>query len=189
MRLFRCYPRTPGARRGKPGHWSFLPRPQLHGRCDNADLYDSWYFSRSAVGAIAESFYNKQRWIPEVFLTPAGHARAVAEFELDADAQLLDLDDAEVLARQGVKPSQVVVQDLSVTQPIARRLFASAAPGYAGLSWWSSQLPAETSVMLWGENGTPPAPVRLVGIEALGVNHPAVIEAASRLYRVLGSAG
>ena len=48
MRLFRCYPRVPGARRGRPGHWSYLPRPQLHGRWDNSDLYDSWYFSRSA---------------------------------------------------------------------------------------------------------------------------------------------
>ena len=91
-RLYRCYPRIPGARKGRPGHWSYVPSPQLHGRWDNADLYESWYFSRSAVGAIAESFYNKQRWIPEVFLTPAGDARALAVFEFDNDLPLLDLD-------------------------------------------------------------------------------------------------
>lgn len=186
MRLYRCYPRVPGARRGKPGHWSYLPRPQLHGRWDNADLYDSWYLSRSAVGAIAESFYNKQRWIPEVFLTPAGHSRAMAVFEFDDDRPLLDLDDAEVLSRLGVKPSQVVVQDLSTTQQIARRVHEAAAREYAGMSWWSSQLPSQTSVMLWAADAAPPEGLRLVGIEPLSVEHPAVIEAAAQLYRVLG---
>lgn len=186
MRLYRCYPRVPGARRGKPGHWSYLPRPQLHGRWDNADLYDSWYLSRSAVGAVAESFYNKQRWIPEVFLTPAGHSRAMAVFEFDDDRPLLDLDDAEVLSRLGVKPSQVVVQDLSTTQQIARRVHEAAAREYAGMSWWSSQLPSQTSVMLWGADAAPPDGLRLVGIEPLSVEHPAVSEAAAQLYRVLG---
>ena len=186
MRLYRCYPRVPGARRGKPGHWSFLPRPQLHGRWDNADLYDSWYLSRSAVGAIAESFYNKQRWIPEVFLTPAGQPRALAIFELDEDRTLLDLDDARVLTKLEVRPSQIVVQDIGTTQNIAREFYANTAGTHSGVSWWSSQLPAETSVMLWGVDGAVPTGLKLVGIEQLSESHPAVIEAASRLYRVLG---
>lgn len=185
MRLFRCYPRVPGARRGRPGHWSYLPRPQLHGRWDNADLYDSWYFSRSQVGAVAESFYNKNRWIPEVFLTPAGHSRAIAEFEL-TEGDLLDLDDAATLLRIGVAPSRIVVQDLSTTQTIARRIHERSADEYAGISWWSSQMPSETSVLLWSADGVPPPSLRLVGIQALSLEHPAVIEAASRLYRVLG---
>lgn len=186
MRLFRCYPRIPGARRGRPGHWSYLPRPQLHGRWDNADLYDSWYFSRSAAGAVAESFYNKRRWIPEVFLTPAGHVRAVAEFELTSDAELLDLDDAETLLSLGVAPSRIVVQNAGVTQELARRIFAGHGGDRAGLSWWSSQLPSETSVLLWGQGGEPPAGLSLVGIQALSIDHPAVVEAAERLYRPLG---
>jgi len=177
---------VPGARQGKPGHWSYLPTPQLHGRWDNADLYDSWYFSASPVGAIAESFYNKQRWIPEVFLTPAGVPRALAVFEFEDRRSILDLDDAEVLQRFGVRPSQVVVQDLATTQDLARRLFAAASVDHAGLSWWSSQMPAETSLLLWGADGTPPPGLRHVGTQALSVDHPAVIEAASRLYRALG---
>lgn len=186
MRLYRCYPRTPGARQGKPGHWSFLPRPQAHGRWDNADLYDSWYLSRTPVGAVAESFYNKQRWIPEVFLTPQGHSRAMAVFEFDEDRRILDLDSADVLMSLDVRPSQVVVQDLQTTQGIARRIYERSAAGYDGISWWSSQLPAESSVLLWGAGGVPPEGLRLVGIEPLSVNHPAVIDAASRLYRVRG---
>ncbi|MCA0378088.1 MAG: RES family NAD+ phosphorylase [Actinobacteria bacterium] len=185
-RLYRCYPRIPGARRGKPGHWSYVPSPQLHGRWDNADLFDSWYFSRSAMGAVAESFYNKQRWIPEVFLTPAGHARALAVFEYDDNKPLLDLDDAAVLAELGVRPSQIVVQDLTTTQELARRIFARASQDHAGISWWSSQLPSENSVLLWGADSQPPQGLRLVGIEQLSVDHPAVIDAASRLFRVLG---
>lgn len=185
MRLYRCYPRVPGARRGRPGHWSFVPTPQLHGRWDNADLYDSWYFSLSAVGAVAESFYNKNRWIPEVFLTPAGHARAIAEFAFDGP-ELLDLDDAATLLELGVSPSQVVVQDLGVTQNLARRVFEEWGDRYAGLRWWSSQMPSETSVLLWGDDGRPPEGLRLMGSQQLGVEHPAVVEAAARLYRVLG---
>lgn len=184
LALFRCYPRAQGARRGKPGHWSYLPRPQFHGRWDNADVYDSWYFSRSPVGAVAESFYNKRRWIPEVFLTPSGEPRAVAEFSYDGPPPV-DLDDAATLADLGVRPSEIVVQDLGKTQAIARRVFERSGGERGGLSWWSSQMPSETSVLLWGDDGAPPAGLRLVGIQALSAEHPAVVEAAARLYRQL----
>ncbi|MCS3428256.1 RES domain-containing protein [Mycolicibacterium mucogenicum 261Sha1.1M5] len=185
LRLFRCYPRVAGARQGKPGHWSFVPRPQFHGRWDNADLYDSWYFSKTAVGAVAESFYNKRRWIPEVFLTPAGEPRAVVELEY-AGPELVDLDDARVLLDLGVRPSTVVVQDLGVTQALAKRVFEERSGDRGGISWWSSQMPAETSVMLWGEGGVPPAGLKVVGIQTLSAEHPAVVEAAGRLYREVG---
>lgn len=185
LRLFRCYPRAAGARPRKPGHWSYLPRPQFHGRWDNCDLFDSWYFSRTAVGAVAESFYNKRRWIPEVFLTPAGEPRALAEFRYTG-AEPLDLDDAAMLVRLGVRPSEIVVQDLGVTQGIARRVFETAAPERGGLAWWSSQMPSETSVMLWGAGGAAPSGLELVGIQSLSSEHPAVVEAAARLYRQLG---
>lgn len=185
LRLYRCYPRTAGARPGRPGHWSFVPRPQFHGRWDNSDLFDSWYFSRTAVGAIAESFYNKRRWIPEVFLTPAGEPRALAEFRYSGP-DLIDLDDAAALVRLGVRPSEVVVQDLGVTQGIARRLFEADGDVRGGLSWWSSQMPSETSALLWSHGGQPPAGLELVGIQALSAEHPAVVEAAARLYREVG---
>jgi hypothetical protein len=184
MRLYRCFPHSPRARRGRPGHWSYLPRPQRHGRWDNADLYDSWYLSATAVGAIAESFYNKRRWIPEVFLGPDGSPRAIAEFEFGG-GELLDLDDAATLLRLGIRPSQVVVQDPAATQPIARRIHAAHGADRAGLSWWSSQLPSETSVLLWGAGGTPPPGLRLIGTHPLTLAHPSVIEAAARLYRPL----
>ncbi|MGO3146554.1 MAG: RES family NAD+ phosphorylase [Leucobacter sp.] len=185
LRLYRCYPKVPGARRGKPGHWSYVPTPQFHGRWDNADLYTSWYFSRSAVGAVAESFYNKRQWIPEVFLTPAGAPRAIAEFSYTGGS-LQELDDARTLVTLGVKPSEVVVHDLGRTQTIARRVFESRPSDCGGLSWWSSQMPQESSVLLWSNDGAPPEGLDLLGIQALSVDHPAVIEAASRLFRPLG---
>lgn len=193
LKLFRCYPRIPGARRGKPGHWSYVPSPQLHGRWDNTELYDSWYFSRSAVGALAESFYNKRQWIPEVFLTPQNEPRVIAEFTFDGE--LLDLDSAETLMAIGIRPSAVVVQDLGVTQGIARHIYENKIAGNGppdaereprGLTWWSSQMPSETSVVLWGHDGAVPAGLTFVGIQPLSIEHPAVIEAASRLYRILG---
>lgn len=163
-----------------------MPRPQLHGRWDNSELYDSWYLSCSAVGAVAESFYNKQRWVPEVFLTPAGHSRSLAVFEFEEPLPLVNLDDAEALQTLKIRPSQVVVQDLAKTQRIARTIHAQYSTTRAGISWWSSQLPSETSVLLWGNDGVPPVGLKLVGLEALSVDHPAVIDAASKLYRVLG---
>lgn len=186
MLLYRCFPRIPGARRGRPGHWSFVPSPQTRGRWDNADLYDSWYFSQSPVGAIAESFYNKQRWIPEVFLTPTGQPRALAICEYDERRPFIDLDDAPTLTEIGVRPSQVVIQDPATTQSIARKIYQRSASTHAGLTWWSSQAPAETSVMLWGQQAQAPAGLRFVGIEPLSVEHPAVADAAAKLYRVLG---
>ena len=186
LRLYRCYPRVSGARTGKPGHWSYLPRPQFHGRWDNSDLYDSWYFSKSPVGAVAESFYNKRQWIPEVFLTPEGSPRAIAEFTYSGGS-LLDLDDAQTLVRLRIRPSEVVVQDLNTTQRLAQRVFETRAEGCGGISWWSAQMPSEHSVMLWAEDGLPPAGLKLQGIQSLSLEHPAVIEAAARLYRPLGA--
>ncbi|WP_461639805.1 RES family NAD+ phosphorylase [Leucobacter sp. BZR 635] len=185
LRLFRCYPKAAGARTGMPGHWTFVPRPQFHGRWDNSDLYDSWYFSRSAVGAIAESFYNKRTWIPEVFLTAAGEPRALAEFRYTGP-EVVDLDDAAALVQLNVRPSEIVVQDLGVTQQISRGIFESEGSARGGLSWWSSQMPSESSILLWGAGGKPPAGLELVGIQSLSVEHPAVVEAAARLYRELG---
>ncbi|QIK62069.1 RES domain-containing protein [Leucobacter viscericola] len=185
LRLFRCYPRVSGARKGKPGHWSFVPPHQVHGRWDNSDLYDSWYFSRTQVGAIAESFYNKQRWIPEVFLTPTGSPRAIAEFSYQG-AMPLNLDDAATLLELRVRPSEVVIRNLNRTQALARSVYQGGDEVGGGLSWWSSQVPSETSVVLWGAEGAPPPGLKLVGIQALSTEHPAVIEAAAQLYRRLG---
>lgn len=185
LRLFRCYPRTPGARTGRPGHWSFIPRPQFHGRWDNSDLYDSWYFSRTPAGAVAESFYSKRRWIPEVFLTPSGNPRAIAEFRYSG-SDFLDLDDGAALVDLGVRPSEVVVRNPAFTQALARQIFETRHDDCGGISWWSTQIPSEPSVMLWGEGGTPPVGLKLIGIQSLSVEHPAVVEAAAQLYRLLG---
>ncbi|QIM18528.1 RES family NAD+ phosphorylase [Leucobacter coleopterorum] len=175
----------PGARKGKPGHWSFVPPHQVHGRWDNTELYDSWYFSRTPLGAVAESFYNKQRWIPEVFLTPAGNPRAIAEFSYEGPDSL-DLDDAATLLELSARPSEIVIRDLGRTQALARDVYEASYESRGGLSWWSAQLPSETSVMLWGSRGAPPEGLKLVGIQALSTEHPAVMEAATQLYRRLG---
>lgn len=111
----------------------------------------------------------------------------IAEFIYDGPA-LLDLDDAGTLLELGVRPSQIVVQNLDATQTLARRIFESrdGERTQGGLVWWSSQLPSENSVLLWGQDGVPPSGLKLVGIQPLTVSHPAVVEAAARLYRELG---
>lgn len=187
MLAYRCYPKDHNAKVGEPGHWSYLPRPQMTGRWDNAASYDSWYLATTEIGAIAESFYSKASWRPETFLTRIGQPRVLAAFEVHDSLELVDLDDPATLTKFSMIPSQVVRQNLPVTQAAALQIFnetrTDAVPA-AGLSWWSSQLPAEDVLMLWAEPEARP-PMSLVEEFDLGVEMDQVKEAADRLRRLI----
>jgi hypothetical protein len=183
--LHRCFPRDPSARPGTPGHWDFLQRPQRRGRWDNSDYYDSWYLAVTPVGALAESFAGHSVWRESTFLTPSGHPRALATFEIPDDTPLFDLDNAANLQVLGVMPSEVVRRNLPVTQSIGLKVYQQTrgdSPPAAGIKWWSSQLPAEDVVMLWSALGAS-APMVLIGIKDLTVNDENVAAAADALRR------
>lgn len=70
-------------------------------------------------------------------LVRSGRPLALAGLDLDADAELVDLDDPRVLDAETLRPSAVATGRRGVTQAIAVRQF-DRHPNAAGLRWWST---------------------------------------------------
>jgi hypothetical protein len=123
-----------------------------------------------------------------MFATPylPGGRRALAVFDLPHHLRILNLDDPTVLHTLGLRPSQVVIRDPAVTQPLALRLFrtlnSDGVRQWDGLSWWSFQRPHWTNVAIWAPPSSP-CPLTLLTIEHLALDHPAVAEASLALAR------
>nr|WP_271211167.1 RES domain-containing protein [Rhodococcus wratislaviensis]GLK36938.1 hypothetical protein GCM10017611_37970 [Rhodococcus wratislaviensis] len=105
------------------GHPLYEHRPQRGGRIDHPD-YHVWYLSRLAEAACGESFGNLARWEASMLEFPLlpGSRRALGVFELPDDLRVLDLDDPAQLVRLGLRPTQVVARNLTVTQGWGHRI-------------------------------------------------------------------
>ena len=181
-RLYRVLPYVASARAGAPGHPSYAPRSTGHNRVDNPGLYEVLYLGDSAAGAVAEAFGTLRTWdagllrgIPSL----PGSVRALVTYDLDDAMSVRDLDDARVLVDLELRPSQVVTRDRSVTQRWAARIFEQRT--FVGVRWWSYYDPRWGSYGIWDTTG-----LRVRSAEILdSVEHPAVIEAAEILCRVV----
>jgi RES domain len=118
----------------------WFPRQlQGAGRHDNPDLYGCMYAAAEPVGAIAETlapFRGSGRLEPSM-LRRAGRQLYLGRLGLADAAGVLDLDDPEVLAREGLRPSRVATRRRSTTQRQAARLHESH-PEVVALRWWST---------------------------------------------------
>jgi hypothetical protein len=185
MRVYRVFPYSSSAAPGEPGHAAYVPTGASAGRLDNPDHYATRYFAEQAVGAVAERFGVLDAWQPSMFLQPRGGRRlSLATFELSSAARLLDLDDGQVLADRGLRPTQVVKRDLAVTQAWALRIFEERRSPrgprrWDGVRWWSAVRPEWPVLGIW--SGT----AELLQVERLELDHPAVREAALALGRPL----
>jgi len=193
MLVYRVFFHDSGARPGDPGHALHLHRPQGAGRWDNPDLYDAWYFARSPEGAIGEVFDTFAEWHASMFDTGMpGLRRAMAVFSVPDDLAVFNFDDAANLQRIGMRPSDVVIRNKSMTQRRAVTLFkernADGSHRWQGLQWWSYHHPQWTNLMLWGTRDSP-APLTLRRVEKLELTNIAVEEAARTLMRSLGPVG
>lgn len=189
MLAYRVFFHDPAAASGSPGHPLYLHKPQGAGRWDNPDLYDAWYLSTSAEGAVGEAFGNLGGWNAAMFDTGTpGLRRALAVFSVPDDLAVFDFDDPANLVSVGMRPSQVVLRNKPVTQRRAAALFEESGPGggrrWQALQWWSYHHPRWTNLMLWS-TPTTPAPLSLKAVEELGLDSPAVQEAAEVLMRPL----
>ncbi|MCL2787139.1 MAG: RES domain-containing protein [Micrococcales bacterium] len=190
-RLYRVFAHRPRTRPGGPGHATYAPPGQTAGRWDNASAYTIWYTSTTPAGAVGEAFGDIAMWSADMLETPylPGARRALATFELAREARLCDLDDAATLLDLGIKPSQVVIRDPSVTQPLALRLYRepglSSRHQFHGLTWWSFHRPEWTNVAVWAPLSNP-CPLKLLRTEPLTLDHPALKDAAHALTRPLG---
>ena len=118
----------------------WFPRElQGEGRHDNPDLYGCLYAATEAVGAIAETlapFRGSGRLDPAMLRRVRG-ALFLGRLVLEDGVPLLDLDDPEVLAREGLRPSAVATRRRSTTQSQAARLH-DVHPDVVALRWWST---------------------------------------------------
>lgn len=127
---------------------------------------------------MAEVFASLAVWEPKIFVSPTTPraARSLGRYRLAADARILDLDDAKTLQALGVRPSEVVTADRAVTQRWAKRVVDERR--WDGVRWWSFHDPSWYSYGVWERRH-----LAVIGVEPLGLDHPAVVEAATRLRR------
>ena len=176
MILYRCFAWNERAAPGEPDGPLWFPRLfQGDGRHDNTDLYGCLYVSLSARSTVVEQLarFRGQRLSPPL-LRRRGLPLGLAELDLPDRAELLDLDDPDVLRRERLRPSVVATRHRDVTQPQARRLYQRHA-GAAGLRWWSAYEATWINVTLFDRAG---GRLRVQSVRALTIDDPAVIEAA-----------
>jgi hypothetical protein len=169
MLVYRIFPHLPSAAPGAPGHPCYLHPSRGGGRLDNPARYSVWYLSYDACGAIGEVFGNQQTWSDAMFAFPD-------------DLPTLDLDDAHTLLVRGLRPTQVVERNRSVTQAWALRIYDErndhGQQMWQGVKWWSFHRPQWRLLGYWGS--MPPA---VVNVEALNTKHYAIVDAANTLCK------
>lgn len=175
--LYRVFPWVPDAHAGEPGHPLYVGGPQGQGRVDNPANYLTLYACDVRDGAIGEAFGNHDVWTPDLFEGPPillGSVRAVAE--IDADVDVVDLDDATALLERGLRPSHVVTRARAVTQQWALAIFHEGRWG--GVRWWSYHDPEWGSFGLWDVGG-----LRVVDVKPLAEEVDHVRDVARRMRR------
>jgi hypothetical protein len=148
---------------------------QGEGRHDNPDRYGCLYLADRPLSALVEQLarFRGQR-LSSSLLRRRGLPLALAELELAADAELIDLDDPAVLRRERLRPSNVATRAREITQTQARRLHDRHRRA-AGLLWWSTFESSWINVTLFNRAASRLA-VR--SVRAMTIDDPAVIEAA-----------
>lgn len=150
MRVFRVFPWVRGASEGDPGHPTYVSTRNSAGRLDNPGHYRVLYVGSTPVAATAEAFGSFELWTPAMLAGPPtlpGSRRALAEYEVPDDLEILDLDDGAALVEWSLRPSQVVTRDRNATQGWALRVYQSGR--FSGVRWWSYYNPDWGSIGLW----------------------------------------
>ena len=176
MILYRCFAWDERAGPAGPDGPLWCPRIyQGEGRHDNPDRYGCLYLSASPLSTVVEQLarFRGQRLLPSM-LRRRGLPLAVADLDLDENAEIVDLDDPAVLRRERLRPSQVATRDRTVTQAQALALHEHHVEA-AGLQWWSTYEAQWMNVTLFDRAASQ---LRVRGVRALTLEDTAVLEAA-----------
>ena len=176
MTLYRCFAWRSAARDDQPDGPLWFPRMfQGDGRHDNPDVYGCVYLSDRPESCIAEQLaaFRGQR-LTASMLRRRGLPLALGRLEIRDSAKLIDLDDASVLLRERLRPSQVATRRRSVTQPQALALYRRH-PRAAGLRWWSSWEALWANVTVFDRAA---AALQTLEVTELTLDHPKLLEAA-----------
>jgi hypothetical protein len=177
--VYRCFAWRRGVRhRSEDGPLWFPRRYQGDGRHDNPEAYGCLYVTDRAVSAVVEQLapFRGERLFPEL-LVRRGLPLTLATIELPDDAELVDLDDPRVLARERLRPSRVATRTRDITQPQALALHGRHAQ-VAGLRWWSTFESLWANVTLFDRAA---GMLRTAGLRALTVDDDSVADAAAFL--------
>jgi hypothetical protein len=154
--LWRALPWRARSAPSEPGGALWFPRElQGAGRHDNPDRYGCLYATEDPVSAVAECLapFRGTGRLSTAMLTRAGLPLALAELRLASPGEAcVDLDDAHVLARERLRPSQVATRSRNVTQACAAGLF-DRHPQALGLRWWSTLEASLANVTLYDRAG------------------------------------
>lgn len=178
--LYRVFPLLEGAVPGEPGGPLYVPRErQGAGRHDRPDLYGALYASRTDVAAVAERIqaFRGQTLTDADLRRVDGVADALVGLDDGDLGDLLDLDDANELARRDLRPSRVATRERAITRGIAEVVFEE---GWRGFEWWSTLESSWTHVTLFAERAV--GGLAVAGEpEDLTSVHPALRAAAEAL--------
>lgn len=185
MLVHRIFPHLPTAADGQPGHPLYEHRPQRQGRIDHPDYY-VWYVAQQAEAAAGEAFGDLAVWDDSMFGFPllAGARRALGVYRLPDSLRVLDLDDPAELVQRSLRPTQVVVRNLAVTQAWGHRIWSErdahefGQQRWQAVKWWSYHRPQ------WDFLGSGEQP-ELDHVEDLDLTHAAIRDAAKALRRRL----
>ena len=185
MLLYRVFPYLSTAKVSQAGHPLYEHTPQRGGRVDHPEYY-VWYLARSPEAACGQAFGDLHTWDPSMFVVPflEGGTRTLATYRLPNELRLLDLDDPKKLLERRLRPTQIVVRNLAVTQAWGYAAWSESDPHDANarrwdaISWWSYHHPGWPVVASWLRP-------ELVELDKLSLEHPAVAEAAKTLRRVI----
>jgi hypothetical protein len=184
LNVYRCFAWRQRRRAGDEDGPLWFPRLyQGEGRHDNPDVYGCLYLADREVSALVEQLarFRGQSFV-RAMLRRRGLPLAIAAIELDDDAELIDLDEPDVLKAEGLRPSVVATRVRDVTQPQALRLH-TGHPGAAGLRWWSVFESLWANLTIFERAGEA---LRLLDVRALGPDDALVVEAADVLGLRLG---
>lgn len=176
MILHRCFAWNDRAGDGDPDSPSWFPRIyQGEGRHDQPDAYGCLYLSASPLSTVVEQLarFRGQRLLPSL-LRRRSLPLALADLELDDEAELVDLDDPVVLRRERLRPSLVATRHRHATQAQAFALF-DQHPTAAGLRWWSMFEATWINVTLFDRAASR---LRVGSVRTLTIADPLVGEAA-----------
>jgi hypothetical protein len=178
--LYRVFPMLPGAAIDQPGGPLFVPRErQGAGRHDHPDSYGALYLSTLALSAVAERIqaFRGQTLTDADLRMVDGSRYALATFDEEGVADVIDLDDPVELTRRTLRPSMVATRDRASTRAIALRIFEEGAQGFV---WWSALEASWPNVTLFAERSVPG--LRLTAEpEPLSVRHPTLRAAADAI--------
>jgi hypothetical protein len=186
MLLYRIFPYSKSATPGSPGHPLYLYPYQRDGRFDNPSDYLIWYLACESSGAVGEVFGDLPEWEDAMFDFPAipGSRRALAIYQVPDGTPFLEMNDANNLLERGLRPTQVVHRNRSDTQNWSLKVFGEVdlrgQRKWHGIRWWSFQRPHWSAVGYWEKAG-----LTVLKVEDLDVAHPAVIDAASSLCKMI----